>query len=251
MRDYADTLITIPNQRLVTIASRTTLLTAAFRVADDVLYQATKGISDLITVAGLINCDFADIRTVMLGMGDALMGTGEGTGEDRASIAAQHAISSPLLENVSISGARSVLINVSGGPDLTLYDVNDATSKIHDAAGTDANIIVGAVIDPQMKNMVRVTVIATGFTGVPARPYVREESAQKTEVVDLFEAPSRWSPARRLLSKRPCCLRNNGGNGIPAERRVVCRDGKDQFPLPPPPDGRVGVVGRDDSRRRR
>ncbi len=186
LRKHVDTLITIPNQRLLAIADKGTLLTDAFRIADDVLYQATKGISDLITVAGLINCDFADVRTVMLEMGDALMGTGEASGEDKAAAAAHAAISSPLLENVSIAGAKGVLINVTGGPDMTLFDVNDATGKIYDASGADANIIVGAVIDENLKDTIRVTVIATGFGSGTSQERTVEEPKRRESTTDLF-----------------------------------------------------------------
>lgn len=163
LRSKVDTLITIPNERLLEIVDKKTTLAQAFATADEILHQATKGISDLINVPGLINCDFADVRTVMLEMGDALMGTGSGIGEERAVDAARDAISSPLLEKVSIDGAQGVLINVTGGEDMTLYDVNTATSLIYDAAGNDANIIFGAVVDPEMKDSMRVTVIATGI----------------------------------------------------------------------------------------
>ncbi len=186
LRKHVDTLITIPNQRLLSIADKSTLLTDAFGIADDVLYQATKGISDLITVAGLINCDFADVRTVMLEMGDALMGTGEAAGEDKAGDAAHQAISSPLLENISIAGARGVLVNVTGGPDMTLFDVNDATSKIYDAAGADANVIVGAVIDPSLQDTIRVTVIATGFGQGTSFAEEAEEEEYEAVPTDLF-----------------------------------------------------------------
>ncbi len=164
LKQAVDTLIVIPNERLLSIVDETTTLTEAFRFADEVLHQATKGISDLITIPGLINCDFADVKTVMQEMGDALMGTGAGIGSDKATTAAKLAISSPLLEDVSIAGARGVLINVTGGSDMTLFDVNAATSVIYDAAGADANIIFGAVIDPSLKDEMRVTVIATGFS---------------------------------------------------------------------------------------
>ncbi len=164
LRSKVDTLITIPNERLLEIVDKKTTLTDAFATADEVLYQATKGISDLITIPGLINCDFADVRTVMLERGDAIMGTGYGKGEEKAIDAAQAAISSPLLENISISGAKGVLINVTGGDDMALFDVNTATSLIYEAAGDDANIIFGAVIDPTMEDQMRVTVIATGFS---------------------------------------------------------------------------------------
>lgn len=209
LRQHVDTMITIPNQRLLAIADRSTLLTDAFRMADDVLYQATKGISDLITVAGLINCDFADLKTVMMEMGDALMGTGEARGEDRAALAAHDAISSPLLENISIAGAKGVLINVTGGPDMTLFDVNDATSKIYDAAGADANIIVGAVIDPAMKDTIRVTVIATGFGSILSDLPVREEPRREEAPADLFAHEPKPEP----VAKKAPPASGSGGNG--------------------------------------
>jgi cell division protein FtsZ len=165
LKDKVDTLIVIPNQRLLAIVERQTTLVDAFLMADDILLQATRGISDLITVPGMINLDFADVRTVMSEMGDALMGVGVAQGENRALEAAQQAISSPLLEDVSIAGAKGVLVNITGGSDLTLYDVNDATTVIYEAAGGDANIIFGAVINPDSTDEIRVTVIATGFTG--------------------------------------------------------------------------------------
>ncbi|MCK4302006.1 MAG: cell division protein FtsZ, partial [candidate division Zixibacteria bacterium] len=189
LRDKVDTLITIPNERLLEIVDKKTTLNAAFATADEVLHQATKGISDLITIPGLINCDFADVRTVMLERGDALMGTGLGIGEDRAVDAAKEAISSPLLEDVSISGAKGVLINVTGGEDMTLFDVNAATSLVYEAAGNDANIIFGAVIDPDMNDQMRVTVIATGFSGKDEHVAVQEEKVPATAIarpISLF-----------------------------------------------------------------
>ncbi len=159
-----DTLITIPNQRLLALAGKDTPMTAAFTLADDVLLNAVRGISDLITVHGLINLDFADVRTIMNEMGMALMGTGLATGESRAQDAAYAAISSPLLEDVSIDGARGVLINITGGPDMTLYEVNEASTLVQEAAHEDANIIFGAVIDETVaEGEIRVTVIATGL----------------------------------------------------------------------------------------
>lgn len=163
LKECVDTLIIIPNQRLLSVVPKDTPLNSAFRIADEVLLQATKGISDLIAVPGLINLDFADVRTIMSEMGDALMGSGVAAGEHRSVEAAQHAISSPLLEDVSIQGALGVLVNVTGGENMTLHEVNDATSVISEAAGNDANIIFGAVIDPHMDEDMRVTVIATGF----------------------------------------------------------------------------------------
>ncbi len=163
LRKHADTLITIPNQRLLSIAGRNTSLLDTFRKADDVLYQAVKGISDLIICEGLVNVDFADVRAVMSEMGMAMMGTGEGSGDNRAVEAAEKAISSPLLEDISIHGARGVLINVTASPDVTLQEVNEAAELIHSEAHEDANIIWGMVIDENLSDKVRVTVIATGF----------------------------------------------------------------------------------------
>ncbi|HTY55064.1 MAG TPA: cell division protein FtsZ, partial [Candidatus Binataceae bacterium] len=163
LKNAVDTLITIPNQRLLSIASRTTSLREAFQRADEVLLQAVRGISELVTVHGLINLDFADVRSIMAEMGMAMMGAASANGENRAVEAAQRAISSPLLEDVSIKGARGLLINITGGPDMSLYEVNEAASLIQEEAHEDANIIFGAVIDEKVNNELRVTVIATGF----------------------------------------------------------------------------------------
>jgi len=167
LRDSVDTIITIPNERLLTIIDRTTPMTDAFATADDVLRQAIQGISDLILVPGLINLDFADVKTIMAGMGLAMMGTGVGEGQDRAMEAARRAISSPLLEGASVNGARGVIINVTGGPDLSLVEVSEASCIVQEAADEDANIIFGAVVDPALKGKVKITVIATGF-GAPS-----------------------------------------------------------------------------------
>jgi cell division protein FtsZ len=163
LRDTVDTLITIPNERLLNFVERATSLSDSFKIADDILRQAVQGISDLITVPGEINLDFADVKTIMHGMGMALMGTGVSSGEHRAVEAAQRAISSPLLEEASIEGAKGVLINVTGGSDMTLFEVHEAASIIQEAADEEANIIFGTVIDPRMKDEIKVTVIATGF----------------------------------------------------------------------------------------
>jgi cell division protein FtsZ len=161
-----DTVITIPNQRLLAIAGKNTAMRDAFKLADDVLHNAVRGISDLITIHGLINLDFADVRTIMNEMGVALMGTGVANGEDRAEEAARMAISSPLLEDLSIDGAHGVLINITGGPDLSLFEVNEASTLIQEAAHEDANIIFGAVVDEALpEGEMRVTVIATGLEG--------------------------------------------------------------------------------------
>jgi cell division protein FtsZ len=163
LRECVDTVITIPNERLLGNVSKDMSLTDAFKMADDVLRQAVQGISDLITVPGLINLDFADVKSIMAGMGMALMGAGRASGEDRALKATQEAISSPLLEEASINGAKGVLINITGGLDLTLFEVNEASSIIREAADEDANIIFGAVIDETMRDEMKITVIATGF----------------------------------------------------------------------------------------
>ncbi len=163
LKECVDTVITIPNERLLATLERGTSLFDAFRIADDILRQAVQGISDLIIVPGLINLDFADVKTVMSGMGMALMGTGTAAGENRAVEAAKKAISSRLLEDGSIQGARGVLINITGGHDLLLHEVSEASSIIHDAADGEANIIFGAVLDERMKGEVKITVIATGF----------------------------------------------------------------------------------------
>ena len=163
LRQSVDTVITIPNERLLSIIDRRTTLTEAFTMADDVLRQAIQGISDLILVPGLINLDFADVKTIMSGMGVAMMGTGTSEGEGRSVSAAQKAVSSPLLEDGSVHGARGVIINVTGGPDMSLMEVNEASCIIQEAAHEDANIIFGAVVDPKLEGKVKITVIATGF----------------------------------------------------------------------------------------
>ncbi|PZN08227.1 MULTISPECIES: cell division protein FtsZ [Thermaerobacter] len=169
LKAKVDTLITIPNDRLLQVVDKKTSILQAFRVADDVLRQGVQGISDLIAVPGLINLDFADVRTIMMNTGSALMGIGVGRGETRAVDAARAAISSPLLE-ASIEGAKGVLLSITGGTDLGLYEVNEAAEIIAQAADPDANIIFGAVIDESLEDEIRVTVIATGFDPKPAAP---------------------------------------------------------------------------------
>jgi len=163
MRKHVDTMIVVPNERLLTVVGKNVPFQEALKKADEVLLHATQGISTLISVTGLVNVDFADVRTVMQNGGSALMGTGAARGEDRAIEAAQHAIASPLLDDVSINGSTGVLVNMTGGEDLTLGEVNQISEIIHDAAGDQAEIIFGAVHDPAMAGEVRVTVIATGF----------------------------------------------------------------------------------------
>src|SRR4051794_41655661 len=192
LRETVDTLITIPNERLLNFVERATSLNEAFTIADDILRQAVQGISDLITVPGEINLDFADVKTIMHGMGMALMGTGVSSGEHRAVEAAQRAISSPLLEEASIEGAKGVLINVTGGPDMTLFEVHEAASIIQEAADEEANIIFGTVIDSRMGDEVKVTVIATGF-----------DSATKGFLNTRGEQLSSPPPARAGVPMRP------------------------------------------------
>jgi cell division protein FtsZ len=181
LRSVVDTLITIPNERLIHAADRNMSLADAFKLADDVLRQAVQGISDLITIPGFINVDFADVRAIMRGMGIALMGTGHAVGESRAMDATQRAISSPLLEEASINGAKGVLVNITGGVDLTLFEVEEAMRVIHDAADPEANIIWGTVTDERMQNEMKITVIATGFV------------SQKNE--NVHSLPIRQTPA--------------------------------------------------------
>lgn len=169
LKEKVDTLITIPNDRLLQVADKRTSMIDAFRIADDVLRQGVQGISDLIAVPGLINLDFADVKTIMTDTGSALMGIGYGSGDNRAVTAAEAAIKSPLLET-SIEGARGVLLNITGGSSLGLLEVNEAAAIISDAVDPQANIIFGAVIDETFQDEVRVTVIATGFDGKPMQP---------------------------------------------------------------------------------
>jgi cell division protein FtsZ len=163
LRKIVDTLIVVPNQRLLSLGGKNLSLLEAFKKADDILYHAVKGISDLIMVPGLINLDFADVKSIMSEMGMALMGTGISSGENRAIEAAQRAISSPLLEDNTIQGAHGILLNITGGPDMTLFEINEASSLIQSEAHEDANIIFGTVVDEDMGDEIRITVIATGF----------------------------------------------------------------------------------------
>ena len=181
LRNVVDTLIAIPNQRLLSVVDRGTPLLEAFKVADTVLQQAVQGISDLILVPGLVNLDFADVRTIMSGMGMAMMGTGVGHGEHRALDAAQKAVASPLLDDTSIEGARGILINFTGGSDFAIHEVEEGARIVQEAAHEEANIIFGAVIDPGLRDEVRMTVIATGFTE-------RKQETSPTKIVDLPRA---------------------------------------------------------------
>ena len=206
-----DTLIVIPNNRLLALVGQQTSMVEAFRKADSVLLNAVQGISDLMTVPGLINVDFADVRTIMSQMGRALMGTGVGQGKRRAIEAAETAISSPLLEDVSIEGATGILINITGGPDLTLHEVNEASSLIQHAAHEDANIIFGSVIDPNLTDEVRITVIATGF----------DRAKALKQVPDTIVGAARSVHAQRLAADHAAVRRVDADHeGVSASARA-------------------------------
>ncbi|MBU1706654.1 cell division protein FtsZ [bacterium] len=200
LKEHVDAMIIIPNERLISLVEPTTSLIDAFHIVDDILLKATRGISDLVNVPGIVNLDFADVRAVMNERGDALMGEGRAQGEDRALKAAQEAISSPLLEDISINGARGILVNITGGSDMTLHDIAGATQAIRDAAGEDADVRFGAVIDQEARDDISVTVIATGFDRHSM--YVREE--QKVERADSL--PS-FQHVSRKFQKNPTIRR--------------------------------------------
>lgn len=207
LQRYVDTVIVIPNQNLFRIATERTTLQDAFKMADEVLYKGVRGVTDLMIVPGFINLDFNDIKTVMSEMGQAMMGTGEAEGENRAIMASEMAISSPLLDGISMTGAKGVLINITGGPDMTLYEVDEAANRIREEVDPDANIIFGTSFDSAMEGKIRVSVVATGL-GEPqnmrrspsersmtfglAKPAVESKPAPKAEVKveePVFEAP--------------------------------------------------------------
>ena len=244
LRAVVDTLIAIPNQRLLAVVDRGTPLLEAFKVADTVLLQAVQGISDLILVPGLINLDFADVRTIMSGMGMALMGTGFGKGENRALDAAQKAVASPLLDDTSIEGARGILINFTGGADLSIHEVEEAARIVQEAAHEEANIIFGAVIDESLHDEVRITVIATGL-----------HRAQGSDAAEL-QGGAR-SPPGRAGRRRP----RTGASASPISARRArsrwrristcprsCGDRRTSVPFrrhltpPSPPSGEEGGV---------
>jgi len=264
LKDAVDTLIAIPNQRLLAVAGRGTSLLETFHKADDVLLQAVRGISDLITVHGLINLDFADVRTIMAEMGMAMMGAGSAAGENRAIEAAQKAISSPLLEDISIHGAKGVLINITGSHDLSLHEVNEAATLIQEEAHEDANIIFGAVIDERMGDEIRITVIATGFGdaqrdarkpgfSLPKEPEPMHESIREPLAPSMRATPTRTiardrDPSRPVVHmgtiidnggtptwERPAAHGSDAGNGA-AERSedfiLSDDDVDDQYEIP-------------------
>jgi cell division protein FtsZ len=210
LQSQVDTLIIIPNDKLLQAINEQTPVQEAFRIADDVLRSGVQGISDIITIPGLINVDFADVRTVMADAGSALMGIGEGSGKSRAREAAVQAITSPLLES-SIEGARGVVLNITGGADMTLIEVNTAAETIYEVVDPNANIIFGAVIDPNMQGEMRITVIATGFTGEIAEP------PNRTRVIS--------TPPRTAPPVEPQARKQQSGTSA----------GNDSFPKPQPP----------------
>ena len=212
LQKACDTVINIPNQKLMSIVDKSTTVVEAFKLADTILLHASKGISDLINVHGLINLDFADVETIMKNMGAAVMGTGTASGEERAVLAAQQAISSPLLDNASISGAQGVLVNITGGADLTLMEIDEATSIIFEEAGKDANIIFGAVIDPALTEEILVTVIATGFHRKAIveeihRPQAQQKGVTPTQTRVLAEQENvplhQKEPEEEVASQQP------------------------------------------------
>ena len=203
LREKVDTLIVIPNQRLLAIVEKHTPLREAFKVADQVLHHATKGISDLITVPGLVNLDFADVKTVMAERGNALMGAGHATGPNRAYEAAQSAVSSPLLDDISISGAEALLVNVTGSESMSLHEINEAVTVVVDAAGHDANVIFGAVIDEAMGDSMSITVIATGFGKGNAKAKTVEGMRAAAAGPRIYEIEPRERMARPPIMVRP------------------------------------------------
>jgi cell division protein FtsZ len=231
LRECVDTIITIPNERLLAVVDRRTTMTEAFGLADDVLRQAIQGISDLILVPGLINLDFADVRTIMSGMGVAMMGTGVADGDGRAMHAAQRAVSSPLLEDSSVDGARGVIINVTGGPDMSLMEVNEASCVIQEAAHEDANIIFGAVIDPNLTGRIKITVIATGFDRKGSSRAIPSAALQTPTDLTSYTAHLARAEAAQpepVLQMAPAAQPSNGG----APPFTVNRRPAVELPLP-------------------
>jgi len=244
LRDAVDTVITIPNERLLAVIDRNTSMLDAFVTADDVLRQAIQGISDLILVPGLINLDFADVKTIMSGMGVAMMGTAIAEGNTRAIDAANRAISSPLLEDASVKGARGVIINVTGGPDMSLLEVNEALTIIQESAHEDANIIFGAVVDPTLANKVKITVIATGFDHVrterstPANAPMQtpvDMTAYSSQLRASEPAPSVAQPRATLspnLMRRPAIEMPLAAPKIAVGQNVAADSPLDNAPAP-------------------
>lgn len=265
LRSAVDTLIVIPNQRLLAIANKNMTLLEAFAEADNVLYNAVKGVSDLITIPGLVNVDFADVRTIMQSQGMALMGAGMAAGDGRASKAAQQAISSPLLEDTSIDGARGILVNLTGGENLGIMEINEAITLIQEAAHQDANIIFGAVIDPAVGDDIHITVVATGFDAaeeaealeLPAQAAV-EQPVHREQAA--FDGPPELPPLAPQEEQSPFVTVAAGGAGReaanaerPKKRKPwatgglsvgdITGGGRKRSPFSLPPDSEFGSGG--------
>ena len=239
LRECVDTVITIPNERLLHTVDRGVSLADSFKVADDVLRQAVQGISDLITVPGLVNLDFADVKSILASMGIGLMGAGRATGPNRAIEATQQALSSPLLEETEIGQAKGILINITGGPDVTLAEVNAASSVIRQSAADDANIIFGAVIDENLTDEIKITVIATGFELAQNSPdaYPSQDSSKAGQRSDHDDALSplpdivvAWNPEvvqsddyALLITALGDLVRGDGGVGVERLRTTICK----------------------------
>jgi cell division protein FtsZ len=221
---YVDSLITIPNQKLLTVLGKTTTLLDAFRSANEVLQGAVQGIAELITRPGLINVDFADVRTVMSEMGMAMMGTGRGTGEDRARDAAEAAISSPLLEDINLEGANGILVNVTAGMDLSIGEFDEVGMVVKERASDDATVVIGTVIDPSMEGEVRVTVVATGLGGVvQQRQPTRHETDRRTRTQRVRSVPDPAKPVDYSDLESPPVVRRRVGEDehFEAPKRAV------------------------------
>ena len=215
MKKNCDTLLAIPNETLLEITEDNTTVTESFKLADSVLHQATKGISDLINIPGLINLDFADVKTVMENMGDAIMGTGIAHGEERAILAAQQAINSPLLQDASITGAHGLLVNITGPENMTIHELNDASSIIYEEAGADANVILGCVLDKNLSDEVRVTVIATGLDGDHKREFESTPHAMKTDFNPLRSEIEESLEDNRIPAFREAPSQSDGAESSP------------------------------------
>jgi cell division protein FtsZ len=240
LQKMVDTLIIIPNQNLFRLANEKTTFTEAFSMADDVLYQGVKGVTDLMVRPGLINLDFADVRAVMDEMGKAMMGTGEDSGEDRAIQAAEKAIANPLLDEISLRGAKGVLINITGGHDLTLFELDEAANRIREEVDPDANIIVGSTLDPSMEGSMRVSVVATGIdaTETLETPLPRRSLAQPLKQPEAVEvdtpAVAQEPVAARSEEPEPSLFEQEDAQRAAAEEQMEDIFEEDDAGLPPP-----------------
>jgi cell division protein FtsZ len=251
LAEHVDTLITIPNEKLITLADEELTFMEAFRKADEVLFQAVKGISDLITQEGIVNVDFADVRAVMCGMGRALMGTGCAKGDGRARLAAQEAITSPLLDDISVDGATGVLINIVGGPDMKMREIQEAATLVQEQAHEDANIIFGATVDETMGDVLKVTVIATGFDRhaeehahllkqASRQPMEREASPQ-TRASHPQHSHHQSEPAYSIRRPAAPSVHASHGSGAPSSHASHAQPGlphvRDRITFPSPSSG--------------